>query len=246
MAHPLDRPAWSALSTRQAPFALGDARALRFAPDFGLFAGAADLRGYRTESGAQIAHDAKFWLPVVALWSGMRLDEIGAVRADEVRCEDGIWYFDLTKRPLNGRRRVKNAQSQRIVPVHPTLTKLGFLAYTEAQDEWLFPELPHKAEGDGAATAQISKWFGLWRRANGFFDPARKQDHHSFRHSFKDACREAGLAEDVHDRLTGHAGSANQKVSRGYGSGGSLRFLADAMGKVDFPTFPLSKVTSYS
>jgi predicted GNAT family acetyltransferase len=42
MTHPLDRPAWSALSTRQAPFALGDARALRFAPDVGLFAGAAD------------------------------------------------------------------------------------------------------------------------------------------------------------------------------------------------------------
>jgi len=42
MTHPLDRPAWSALSTRQASFGLGDERARRFAPDFGLFAGAAD------------------------------------------------------------------------------------------------------------------------------------------------------------------------------------------------------------
>ncbi|THD54183.1 MAG: GNAT family N-acetyltransferase [Phenylobacterium sp.] len=42
MIHPLDRPAWSALSARQASFGLGDERARRFAPDFGLFAGAAD------------------------------------------------------------------------------------------------------------------------------------------------------------------------------------------------------------
>jgi predicted GNAT family acetyltransferase len=42
MEHPLDRPIWSALATRQAGLSLGDARALRFAPDYGLFAAAAD------------------------------------------------------------------------------------------------------------------------------------------------------------------------------------------------------------
>jgi hypothetical protein len=40
--HPLDRPVWSALSSRQNPLALGDSRAFRFAPDYGLFAAAAD------------------------------------------------------------------------------------------------------------------------------------------------------------------------------------------------------------
>ena len=42
MAHPLDRPVWSALTGRQAPLALGDARALRFDPAYALFAAAAD------------------------------------------------------------------------------------------------------------------------------------------------------------------------------------------------------------
>jgi len=41
-AHPLDRPVWSALTSRQAALALGDARALRLAPEYGLFAAAAD------------------------------------------------------------------------------------------------------------------------------------------------------------------------------------------------------------
>jgi predicted GNAT family acetyltransferase len=47
--HPLDRPIWSSLTTRwsslttrQAHLSVGDARALRFAPEYGVFAAAAD------------------------------------------------------------------------------------------------------------------------------------------------------------------------------------------------------------
>lgn len=42
LAHPLDRPVWSALTSRQSGLARGDARALRFDPDYALFAAAAD------------------------------------------------------------------------------------------------------------------------------------------------------------------------------------------------------------
>lgn len=41
-AHPLDRPVWNTLTGRQSHLALGDARAVRLAPDYGLFAAAAD------------------------------------------------------------------------------------------------------------------------------------------------------------------------------------------------------------
>jgi predicted GNAT family acetyltransferase len=50
--HPLDRPVWSALATRQMHFALGDGRARRFDPVFGLFAAAADAS---TQSRAALA-----------------------------------------------------------------------------------------------------------------------------------------------------------------------------------------------
>ena len=43
LAHPLDRPIWSALtSARQAYLAVGDGRALRFAPGYGVFAASVD------------------------------------------------------------------------------------------------------------------------------------------------------------------------------------------------------------
>jgi predicted GNAT family acetyltransferase len=40
--HPLDRPVWNALASRQMRFAVGNTRARRFDGDFGLFAAAAD------------------------------------------------------------------------------------------------------------------------------------------------------------------------------------------------------------
>ena len=39
--HPLDRPIWNALATRQAGFGVGDERAMRFLPEIGMFAAAA-------------------------------------------------------------------------------------------------------------------------------------------------------------------------------------------------------------
>lgn len=203
-----------------------------------LFTGAASLTGTRDQPGRLVRKDAKFWLPLIGLWTGMRLDEIGALRKDELRSEGDVWYFDLTERPLRGPRRVKNRQSQRIVPVHAKLIGLGFITYAKRQDEWLFPDLPHDGEGPGDTTKQWSKWFGRWWRANGLLDETKNQDFHSLRHSFKAACREARLAEDVHDRLTGHAGNANQQTSRMYGVA-DVAFLSESMNKVEHPTFKL-------
>lgn len=42
MGHPLDRPVWSCLTTRQRPLARGDGGALRLDPAYGIFAAAAD------------------------------------------------------------------------------------------------------------------------------------------------------------------------------------------------------------
>ena len=42
MTHPLDRPVWTAFTTRQRDFAIGDARAIRADPAVGLFAAMAE------------------------------------------------------------------------------------------------------------------------------------------------------------------------------------------------------------
>ncbi len=45
---------------------------------------------------------------------------------------------------------------------------------------------------------------------------------HSFRHTFKRACRDAEISKEIHDELTGHAGSGD--VGSGYGRTGDGRF----------------------
>ena len=162
----------------------------------------------------------------------MRLEEIGGARRREIIELDGYWFFDLRKR-----QRLKNEQSARLIPIHPRLIEIGILDHANHQEEWLFPDLPHeRAKDDEARTSQFSKWFGLWRVANGFPRGNTMKDFHSFRHTFIDACRDAQIMEQTQDLITGHAGGGSQ--GRKYGKGINPVVLAKAMAKIEFPTFP--------
>jgi integrase len=57
-----------------------------------------------------------------------------------------------------------------------------------------------------------SKWFGGYLGEYAVDSPSKT--FHSFRHTFKRACREAGITEEVHHAFTGHAGGG---VGRSYG-----------------------------
>jgi integrase len=186
--------------------------------------------GYRSEPGAQIHKDACYWLPIVALWTGCRVEEIAAARAADVKCEDGVWLLDLRERTD-----LKNDDAApRPVPLHARLIATGFVKYAQRQaaGAFLFPELPHDPDNAEASSRMFTKWWGRWCDANGLPDPSLV--FHSFRHTFKQACRDAFLPEDLHDALTGHKGGS---AGRGYG-GHTLATLNEGLNKVAFPTFP--------
>jgi len=87
-----------------------------------------------------------------------------------------------------------------------------------------------------------SKWFGRHKRELGITNKASV--FHSFRHGFKDAARAARVSEDLHDALTGHAGSS---VGRTYGAKDMVRrfgleTLADAVNRIRYPGLDLSNV----
>ena len=54
----------------------------------------------------------------------MRTEEICKLRVDELKKEDGIWFFDI-------KGKVKTRNSVRRVPIHEKLIELGLLKYTE-------------------------------------------------------------------------------------------------------------------
>jgi integrase len=58
---------------------------------------------------------ADTWLPLLGLWTGARLEELGGLRVEDVKQEGSIPYIFI--RATDGRR-LKNKGSERRVPSH--------------------------------------------------------------------------------------------------------------------------------
>ena len=172
-------------------------------------------------------HPARYWLPRLAAYTGARLDELGQLTVDDVRQQDGVDFISIN---VEGDKALKTESSIREIPLHPGLVKLGFLDHVAARRAagggLLLPDL--RPDNLGKLTGSFSKWFTRHKRKLGIDDP--RKVFHSFRHEFKRACRKAGIEEEVHDSLTGHAGGG---VGRTYGGDVPLETKAEAIKLVD-------------
>jgi len=189
-------------------------------------------RGDRLKGGRG---EAQHWLPLLALFTGARLSELGQLRVRDVQTDDGgIAFISIG---TSGGRTVKTRTSIRKVPLHPELRLMGFLSYVDrrkdaaGQEATLWPLLG-SAKGR-ARTAAFSQWWGNYQGRKPISISDERKVFHSFRHLFKDMCRDVGLSEDVHDALTGHA--AGKSVGRSYGSGHSVARLFAEISKVTVP-----------
>lgn len=179
--------------------------------------------------------EAAYWLPLLALFTGARLEELGQLRpGDVVRLtfpdangrEKAAWFVRITEDEGEGLK-LKNAASERLVPVHPELERLGFvrhaLAMMAQKRARIFPELRPGAYG--RLTAKWGEWFSRYRRDEcGVTD--RRMVFHSFRHTFKDYARHAGIADGIQREIMGHSG---EDVADDYGSGHSLYRLVEGI-----------------
>ena len=210
---------------RRMPYSGDDLRLIFTSP---LYTGAEDL-DRRWHPGSLVQKDECWWLPLLAVFSGCRLEELGQLRVTDVRTQDGVALLDINT--LDDDKRLKSGSSRRLVPLSRVLEDLGFLRYVDGQrfagESMVFPHL--KPDKFGKRTAAWSKWWGRYARKIGIVD--RRKVFHSFRHSFKDACREAGIPQDIHDALTGHAPN---NVGGSYGKGHSLHNLALAINRIAY------------
>ncbi len=202
-----------------------------------LFSSVVFTTGKRPRGGAG---EAAFWLPLLALFSGCRLEELGQLLVRDVKhSPEGIDYIEVTDQ--GDGQKLKTKGSRRAVPIHPTLIQLGFLRYIEdrktASDARVFPLL--KKDSHGKWTESWGKWRGHYRRSVGVGD--RWLDFHAFRHTFKRQCRECGIPKDIHDAITGHPSG---DVADTYGGAYPLRPLADAMQRLRYDGLNLSGVDS--
>lgn len=164
---------------------------------------------------------ARYWLPLVALYSGMRLEEIAQLRPADIREVQGIWVMDVN---AAGGKRLKTASSARLVPLHPRL--LGILELREGTEMW--PGLTRGA--DGYWSSPFSKWFGRFKRRAGI--ASRRLTFHSLRHTFINELKQRGTDELTIRELVGHA---NPSITTGrYGKRLEPHRLAAAINPLDF------------
>jgi integrase len=208
-----------------------------------LFSSPVFTEGLRPEGGRG---EAAFWLPLLALYTGARLNELAPLTVADVSTDEASRTVMITIKEVREEgRRLKNVGSRRVVPVHTDLLRIGFMEMLEhvrkreGAKGRLFPLLtPGPKGGFGEAW---SKWFGRYKRGLGITNKASV--FHSFRHSFKDALRSAGVAEDLNDALCGHVGHGG--VARSYGAKDMVRRfglirLAEAISTLAYPGLDIS------
>jgi len=128
----------------------------------------------------------QYWLPVLAAFTGARINEIAQLLPSDVKKDDdGLWYIDITDSADDGEegKSLKNEESRRIVPVHEKLITLGFIDFVEDQKvkgaKNLFDINPAKSDKYGKLP---SEWFNQKYLRKYLKIEDKRLVFHSFRH----------------------------------------------------------------
>jgi len=184
--------------------------------------------------------EASVWLPVLALYTGARLEELALLKTQDIRFEARakVWILDVTN--LKGGEEDAENRTKRKIPVHPDLIEIGLLRFAERQKSERQEQLFHLLTQDcyGTYSASFSKWWGRYTRALGITN--RNRVFHSFRHLFKHIMREEGVDEGTSRALMGHSLT---DVSSLYGAENyPMKPKVLAMKKLRFPGLTIPKL----
>jgi integrase len=164
-----------------------------------------DSETYKTHSFKKAS---QYWLPLIGLYTGARIDEPASLLVSEIQQRDGVWCYFMSSEEANGGG--KNRFAPRWVPIHPKLIEAGLLTYWEtvkAEGHYrLFPEMGN-AERDGCGK-RATVDFTEYRRSVGVgaLEGRSNKAYHSFRSTLVSELKERRIDGDMRRSLVGHAG----------------------------------------
>lgn len=157
----------------------------------------------------------QYWLPLMALFTGARANELAQLRLSDIRDDQPVSFFDINdgadKDGVSRKSLKTRKTSKRTVPIHPKLIELGFLDYVQelrAAGHWcLFQEMnPQNATGERPVyNSQMTNWFFKYRKA---CDVVKNEDgkpvFHSFRHTAATRLENADVPTHRFSGILGH------------------------------------------
>ncbi len=194
-----------------------------------LYSGCVDDGHGFNKPGPNIIRRARYWLPLIALFGGLRSGEILQLTPDHFRVSpSGVHFMVLTPD-----MKLKSGNAEREIPVHPFLERIGLIEWVQStgkKGETLFPEV-HNDKFD-IASSVFSKRFRKDLEKLNLGDRRKKLTFHSFRHTFKRALDRANVPEHEMEELCGW--SREGKTSRRYGTGLEADRLKEQIAKVQY------------
>ncbi|MBW0157633.1 site-specific integrase [Sedimentimonas flavescens] len=147
--------------------------------------------------------DPLYWVPLIARLSGMRSEEILQLKPENIRSDNGIWYFDIER---GTGQSVKSENGQRTVPLHSQLIELGFLELVARQRRLkrlrIFDKIARSKSKKQTFTANFTKSFTYYRKSRKVYDARR--DLHAMRTTFNTNCVANGVPDTARRYLMGH------------------------------------------
>lgn len=137
--------------------------------------------------------ESRYWIPLIALHTGMRKEEVAQLHSTDIRSEGDIDYFSVS---LLNRASLKTAAAIRNIPIHETLLHLGFMDFVRTKNGKLFNET-----GNAVSHAFIRHLEDVGVRAK---EAKRQEVLHSLRDTFNNTLSLAGVPDNVLYPLMGH------------------------------------------
>lgn len=153
--------------------------------------------------GTVLERNARYWLPLIAVTTGMRREEIAQLRRRDLEVVGGILCFRVRDGEGQG---IKSASAKRDIPIPKTLERLGFVEFagdlTQRPSDLLFTDCRQVGK-ERKYGEVVGKWFGRYLRHIGI--KTSSLTFHSLRHDFASEMHAAGVDAFLIDYLMGHS-----------------------------------------
>lgn len=168
--------------------------------------------------GSHRIRDWRFWVPLIAAFTGARLNEIAQLKIVDVTEVGALYCFKLTDEGEG--QSLKTKRSNRTVPVHSQLIRLGFLDFVRRAKErgqlGLFEDVPR--DKDGRHSTHIGRTFRKLLVRIDVKISTEQGGLHRFRHGVATKLREAGYRDDEIALVLGHE-TGGPRMTAHYGEG---------------------------